>query len=211
VLNDPGYQSVSCPSRGTIASYPVYYSPGHKNNYKTFLRAFLNRYGSDPRIGYIRIGLARGGEVFPTCLTQMMQLGGYSTSQFNTVWENYIAEMTAFQQSIPHSVQLMAALNQYGWPTQFPVCDWEASNAVALGFGFGSQGLELSDTAYPGGRCTSDWCAMFQTYQGRVPLELQPISASDPANLPGGTGSLTVLLPFGLSLGAQVFELYIQD
>ena len=211
VVNDPSFQSVTCATRGTIATYPIYYSPGYKNNYKTFLAALLSRYGSDPRIGYIRTGLSRGGEVFPSCLTQMMQSSGTSLSQFNNIWQDYVAEITAFQQGIPHTVQLMAALDQYGWPTQFAVCDWEANNAVSLGFGFGSQGLQLSDTLYPGGQCSADWCAMFQTYQGRVPLELQTISASDPSNLQGGTGSLTVLLPFGLSLGAQVFEIYVQD
>ena len=200
MLSDPGYKSVGCVSRGALTSYPVYYSPGYKDNYKTFVGALLNRYGRTSNVGYIRFGLSRGGEAFPTCLTEMMQQGGYSTlSQFNTVWENYISEMTAFQQGIPHTVQLMAALNQYGWPTQWAVCDWEANNAVALGFGFGSQGLQLSDTVnYAGGHCSSDWCAMFSTYLGRVPLEVQTIAASDPANTPGSTGSMTVLLPFAL-------------
>jgi hypothetical protein len=129
VLSDPAYQSVSCANGGsaTIYSYPVYYSAGYKNNYKTFIQAVLNHYGSNPNVGYIRFGVARGGEAFPTCLTQMMALGGYSTlARFDTVWESYVAEMTAFQQSTLNSiavpsgrvVQLMAALNQYGNPIQ---------------------------------------------------------------------------------------------
>jgi hypothetical protein len=44
-----------------------------------------------------------------------------------------------------------------------------------------------------------------------VPLEIQTINSSDPANTPGGVGSLTVLLPFASSLGATVFEIYVQD
>jgi hypothetical protein len=93
------------------------------------------------------------------------------------------------------------------------VLSFEAQNAKALGFGFGSQGLELSDvTAYNSGRlCGSDWCNQFQTNYGGVPLELQTIAASDPSNAAGGTGSLTVLLPFALKLYTQILEVYVED
>jgi hypothetical protein len=57
----------------------------------------------------------------------------------------------------------------------------------------------------------SDWCNAFQANVGGVPLELQTIAASDPANAAGGTGSLTVLLPFALDFGTQILEVYIQD
>jgi len=224
VLNDPTYQSVSCANEGTstLYSYPVYYSPGYKNNYKTFIQALLNRYGNNPNIGYIRFGIARGGEAFPTCLDQMMSLGGYTTTaQFDTVWENYIVEITAFQQTTLNTiaatsgrvVQFMAALNQFGNPIQYNVTSFEAQNAVSLGFGFGSQGLELSDVSNynVGNHCTSDWCANFMQYAGQVPLELQTIAASDPTNAAGGTGSMTVLLPFALRLHTQIFEVYLTD
>jgi hypothetical protein len=226
VLNDPTYQSVSCAEDGgtTQYSYPVYYSAGYQNNYKTFVQALLNRYGSNSSVGYIRFGLARGGEADPTCLTQLMALGNYSISQFDTVWENYLTGMTAFEKSIQsslltsagpagHVVQLMQALNQYGNPVQYNVTSFEAQNAASLGFGFGSQGLQLSDISnYNAGQhCSSDWCANFVAYAGQVPLELQTIAQSDPTNAAGGTGSMTVLLPFALSLHTQIFEVYIQD
>jgi hypothetical protein len=222
VLSDPQYKSVSCVTGGNTTTLPVYFSPGYMNNYKAFITALLNRYGADPRIGYIRFGIARGGEAFPACLTELMQAAGVTTlGDFNTFWENYIVEMTAFQKSLQttllHSagrvVQLMAALNQYGNPVQWAVADFEGQNAKSLGFGFGSQGLQLSDIgAYQsGGHCSSDWCNAFNLYAGQVPLELQPIAASDPSNAPGGTGSLTVLLPFALSLKTQILEMYIQD
>jgi uncharacterized protein (TIGR03437 family) len=222
VLDDPNYQSVTCQENGVTLQYPVYYSGSYKSNYKTFVQAVMNRYGGNANVGYIRFGLARGGEVFPTCLTQMMTFSGFSsTSEFNTQWESYIVEMTQFQQGLQTQIvaaggraaQLMAALDQYGSPTQYAVADFEAANAKSLGFGFGSQGLSASDVAaYNAGRpCAADWCSMFQQQSGLVPLELQTIAASDPTNAPGGTGSLVNLFPFALGLGAQIFEVYIQD
>lgn len=209
VVEDPGYQSVTCYGE----SYPVYYNSVYKQSYQTFIKALLNRYGSDPRIGYIRVGLSRGGEAFPTCLAALIQLGGYTDlDQFNSVWESYIAEMTAVQQTVPHTAQLVTPVNQYGTLGQYEVPDWEAANAVTLGFGFGCQGLQLSDTiSYPNSPCASDWCALFAGQPATVPRYLQTISASDPANVTGGVGSLTVLLPFALSLGAQALEIYVDD
>jgi uncharacterized protein (TIGR03437 family) len=222
VVNDPSYQSVTCQENGQTLQYPVYYTGSYKTYYKAFVQAVMNRYGPNGNIGYIRFGLARGGEVFPTCLSQMMTYSGAATtSEFNTIWQNYIMEMTAFQKSMHTAilntagqvVQLMAAINQYGSPVQYPPIMFEAANAKGLGFGFGSQGLQLSDiTAYQAGRpCGSDWCNQFLLNYGAVPLELQTIAASDPANAPGGTGSLTVLLPFALSLHTQILEVYVQD
>ena len=222
VLGDPNYQSVTCQENGVTLQYPVYYAGSYRSNYKTFIQAVMNRYGGNANVGYIRFGLARGGEVFPTCLAQMMTFSGFSTTtEFNTQWESYLAEMTQFQQGIETQIvnasgraaQLMAALDQYGSPTQYAVTDFEAANAKSLGFGFGSQGLSASDmAAYKAGQpCAADWCAMFQKESGLVPLELQTIAASDPTNTPGGTGTLVNLLPFALGLGAQIFEVYIQD
>jgi hypothetical protein len=209
VLADPDYQSVTCPYFGSM---PLYYAGSYRGLYKTFIAVVMNRYGNDPRIGYIRFGLSQGGEAFPTCLAQMMAVNNDKQSQFNTRWENYILEMQAYQNNLPHTVQLMSPTTQFGTPVQYSVNDWEASNAVSLGFGFGTNGLQQSDlTSYPTKPCISDWCANFQTYTNRVPLEMQTIGYSDPTNAPGGVGSLTVLLPFASSLGANVFEIYIQD
>jgi len=222
VLDDPNYQSVTCQQNGQTLQYPVYYAGSYESNYKTFIQAVMNRYGGNANVGYIRFGLARGGEVFPTCMTQMMTFSGLSTTaEFNTQWENYLTEMTRFQQGLQtqiintggRAVQLMAALDQYGTPVQYAVTDFEAANATSLGFGFGSQGLSNADiTAYNAGRpCAADWCSSFQKDYGLVPLELQTIAASDPTNAPGGTGTLVNLLPFALGLHAQIFEAYIQD
>jgi hypothetical protein len=222
VLNDPDYHSVTCQENGMTLSYPVYYMDTYKSNYKVFIGAVLNRYAANDGIGYIRVGLARGGEAFPTCLQQMMTFSGYTAiDQFNAQWESYVAEMTSFQKKLQaqiigtagHAAQLMAAINQYGNPIQYNVLSFEAANANSLGFGFGSQGLTGSDVSnYASGKtCSSNWCALFQTNSGMAPLELQTIAASDPANTPGGVGSLGLLLPFALSLNTQILEIYIQD
>ena len=85
------------------------------------------------------------------CLPQMMAYSGVTAiADFNTVWENYIMEMTAMQKSLQQAtvnasgraVQLMAAINQYGSPIQLAAIAFEAQNAMSLGFGFGSQGLQ---------------------------------------------------------------------
>jgi hypothetical protein len=152
----------------------------------------------------------------------MMTFSGLATiAQFNTLWENYLAQMTQFQKDLQtqiidaggYAVQLMAALDQYGSPVQYGVTDFEATNAKSLGFGFGSQGLSNADiTAYRAGRpCTADWCSSFENLYGLVPLELQTIAASDPTNAPDGTGTLANLFPFALGLHAQILEVYIQD
>jgi len=222
VLNNPNYQSVMCQDSGATAQYPVYYAGSYQADYKTFIQAVMNRYGGNDNVGYIRFGLSRGGEAYPTCLNQMMALSGFSTiGQFDAQWENYITEMTQFQKGLQtqiiaaggRAVQLMAALNQYGNPVQYSVADFEATNAKSLGFGFGSQGLSASDiNNYDAGQpCASDWCNAFENGYGLVPLELQTIAASDPTDAPGGTGTLAKLLPFALGLHAQIFEVYIQD
>jgi hypothetical protein len=225
VLQAPGYQSVSCAYSGTtISSFPVYYLDPYKSYLKTFHKAVLERYGANPNIGYIRLGISKGGEETPTCATQLGALSGSSTwAQFDALWESFVTEMTEFQKTVQaggssssgRQVQLMTALDgQFGTPPQHSVADFEAKNAASLGFGFGDQAFNQDDiAAYQSGEpCNSDWCAMFKMYAGQVPLELQLAeSGSDPTNAPGGVGSMTVLVPFALSLRTQVFELTIND
>jgi hypothetical protein len=216
VTADPGYQGLVCPHFGPV---PVWFAGSWKVFYKSFIAVVMSRYGSDPRVGYMRFGLSEGGEAYPECVDGLMSAFGWSEDQLNAEWLAYIAEMTSYQTSLPHTVQLTAALNQYGtaaqqrkYPlpsAQYAVCDAEAANAVSLGMGFGTQGLQLSDvTNYPS-PCDSDWCAAFAN-QTAVPLYLQTFGVSSPAGLPP-TGSLTTTLPFALSLGATVFEIFVQD
>lgn len=93
----------------------------------------------------------------------------------------------------------------------YSIPDSIAARAVLNGIGFGSQGLQESDvTNYNAGRhCGVDWCSLFNTYAGQVPLELQTLAASDPTG--GGVGSLADLLPFAVQRQARNFEIYWAD
>jgi hypothetical protein len=98
--------------------------------------------------------------------------------------------------------------------------DTEAANAVAVGFGFGLQGLQAGDIAhYP--NCTGDWCNLFDKYAGQAPiLELSTLGPSDPTGncsppscSPGQrvTGPLAPLLTFAVQHHANTFEIYPHD
>ncbi len=145
-----GYQQVTSIGWGTT---PVYYNSVYKNAYKTFVQAFIQRYGSHSNVGYIRIGLGQGGETYASNPSLMMALADCTGStpcdqaQMDTVWKNYIGEMTSLMASLHPMNQLMTTLGyspNAGSP-QWNVTSWEATNAVALGFGFGVNGLQLAD------------------------------------------------------------------
>jgi hypothetical protein len=191
-----------------------------------------------PYIGYIRFGLSAGGEVYPFCAS-----GNYnvdSGSQSTWTFLNYINQMDDYiisaeetyvnaQKTLgAYNIQMMTSINQTHGPNDYTPADTEAADAVnnkqtspyAETMGFGSQGLQKSDvTNYngnPRGYCTSDWCTMFNTYTGQVPLELQTTLQSDPTGV-SQTGSLatlgtvTGLIPFATSLHTNILELYPYD
>jgi hypothetical protein len=191
-----------------------------------------------PYIGYIRFGLSAGGEVFPFCASGNYNVdsGGQSTWTFlnyiNTM-DQYIVSAEesygAAQQTLgAYNVQMMTSINQTRFPSDSTPPDTEAADAVnakqtspyTVTMGFGSQGLQKSDVSsyhnVPPGYCTSDWCALFNTYTGQVPLELQTTLQSDPTGV-AQTGSLatlgtvTGLIPFATSLHANILELYPYD
>ena len=217
VLNNPNYKYVTCnwsnPPIDNV-QLPVYYSPVYMNAYQIFLKAVIQRYGNNKNVGYIRAGLSKGGEVMPTCMTQMEAYSGVSNSKdfYAQVWEPYLAAMTKFQKEVLSTVSgastyLMAAIDTD--------TTWETANAVSLGMGFGNQGSALSDVvAYNSGDtsgCSGNWCELFTEYHGQVPLELQQFATSDPTNQAGGEGSLAVLIPFEVKLYAQILEIYEND
>ena len=87
-----------------------------------------------------------------------------------------------------------------------------AAEAVRQGFGFGTQGLVATAIRlHQAGRpCYADWCDLFGRYAGRVPLEVQTYTHSNPDGR-GPTGPLPELLSFALQQRAQIFELYPQE
>ena len=195
--------------------------------YLAFIQAALQKYGSDSRIGYIRIGLGRGGETFPGqgfngtdggCTNTIVNVWGYTDQKWITYLTNMMTSASAANTA---KKQLMVGLvggAAGGSGSAQGVADQVAAAAVSVGIGFGSQGLQAADIPnYP--NCTSDWCNLFNQYSGQVPLELQTVGLSCPAGVgkcPGDanqndTGSLVPLLPFAASHKVNILEVYFQD
>jgi len=129
---------------------------------------------------------------------------GFSTK----VWTDYAAEMNSFEASLNPTMQLMQSVCQISSANDGNA-DIEAENAVKNGISIGVQGWEISDNTAK--TCTSDWCALFEKYSGKIsPLELQTLAASDPTGI-SQTGSLVDLIPFALAHKAQMLELYTID
>jgi hypothetical protein len=215
VLADPTLQKVSC---GTISNLPVVYEPGFETPYKAFIAEVVAHYAGNPHIGYIRIGLSTGNEIFPECASQEAALAGLSVQQWrDQVWLKWDKDMMVYEKSLNPTMQIESPMTQY---TDTTWTDSEAANAVAQGFGFGSQGLQASDISkYP--TCTGDWCNLFDKYAGQAPLlQLSTLDLTDPSGTctpscvaPGqkATGALPPLLAFAVQHHANTFEAYPQD
>jgi len=197
------------------SGFPAVYEAPFKTAYKKFIAAVLAHYANDPHIGYIRFGLAVGGEAFAWCSDDLKALrgqNGFSKSR----WLEYVEEMDAYEESLHPTMQLMAAINEQrdnahdSWDMSY--ADEEAKMAVAHGQGFGCQGWQRSDIdAYAAGKpCTSDWCALFEKYTGKVPLELQQAGPSDP-NGGNRTGLMSEIIPFAVAHHATILEIYVPD
>jgi len=191
----------------------VVYEKPFQVAYQKFITAVLNNYkGSN--IGYIRFGISVGNEADATCTDEMALLPAPNTFVDPTTWENWVSTMESYEKSAGPPVQLMQSLNSLeGDPTVLP--PFEAMTAVNNGFGFGNNGLQKSDIAASasGAQCTGDWCALFDTYAGQVPLELQEAtpsnpSGSDPTNV---TGNLAELIPLAAQHHATILEILVPD
>lgn len=150
---------------------------------------------------------------------------GRSQTNANNTWlGDYIAK-------INYNQSLSPTMYRY-WPIDYIASDYSypngmAADAVSAGNGmghingFGSQALSAAD-AQMGATCIANWCSLFGTYSSYgSPLELQPISLSDPSNQtcagntcgtpPKFSGDLRVWLPFAVNNHATVFEIYYAD
>lgn len=196
--------TVSCPKFDRI---PVFWDKNFMEPYKQFMSAVAEKYGSDPRIGYIRFGLASGGETFPACEWSLMDEKGLTQA----VWKDYLFNMLDYEHSLHVTRQLMVGLNSFGNPPDDALPRAVAAKAAQLGIGIGSQGLSKSHVDdYRAGRpCDVDWCRLFDQYAGKIPLELQPAEPLQPDH--SGTGSVTDIIPFALQRKTQIFEFNIRD
>ncbi|HEV2177977.1 MAG TPA: hypothetical protein VGW33_12385 [Terriglobia bacterium] len=187
---------------------PVYWESGFEKNYREFIAAVIEKYGSNPSVAYIRPGLGAGGESTPRCGQQMRQYG-YSIDK----WRQYVFDMIDFEKSLHSRATLIVGITNPEGSRAIEFPHLEAARAVEDGLGIGSEGLQESDIENnsAGRPCgVVDRCALFETYKGRAPLELQTLSRSNPDGN-GRVGSLVDILPLGLKIHAQIFEIYTQD
>jgi hypothetical protein len=188
---------------------PNYFQSAFQLPYQAFMAQVVKHFATNASIGYIRIGLARGGETWPApnfgtdpCTNTFINKWGWT----DTTWTNYVDAMLNYESTLKSPKPLQVGIDSYDSNS---IPDSEAATAVTLHMGFGNQGLRASDiTKYP--HCSSDWCNLFDTYTGDVSLELQPIALSNP-NGTGEVGSLVTLLPFAVSHHATILELYCYD
>lgn len=196
--------SVECPNFGRV---PVFWQKDFMSNYQTFMAAVVKKYGDNPSVGYIRFGLGGGGETYPACMFKLKDKG-FSSG----VWRKYVLEMLDYEKSLNSPKQLMVGINTFGQPPDVGFAQAVADRAIENGIGIGSQGLSATDmrNEESGSPCAADWCRNFHKAQGKVPLELQSLKASNPDRA-GPIGSIVDLLPFALKLGTQIFEIYPDD
>jgi hypothetical protein len=219
----------TCPS-GII---PIQWRPNFMKAWQEFMKQVVQRYGTDSHVGYMRFGMGVGGQSNPTagtnlpaCQAQMAKFGftkatppwpapdSAQWSEVSAVWIAYMNAMSQYMHSLNSAKPVMLTLSPIRYdPIDLTTPDAEAANAAAAGVGFGNQGLNRVDplNAAAGRPCPGgDWCANFQRFRDRVPLELQTVLYSDPTDA-STTGSLVNLLPFAITGGADIIELYPDD
>jgi hypothetical protein len=195
--------TVECPKFGRV---PIFWEKTFIENYKAFMAAVVQKYGSNRSIGYIRFGLGAGGETFPACMYELRRHG-----MSNDIWRDYLLGMLDYEKSLNSPKLLMVGINAYGNPPDFSLPNAVAKRAAQYGIAVGSQGLQLSDVQADasGQPCTVDWCHVFRDIHGKVPLELQTVAPSRPDG--SGPGSLVELIPLALRNHTQILEILLPD
>lgn len=188
---------------------PNYFQSAFQLPYQAFMAQVVKHYEPNASIGYIRIGLAHGGETFPApnfgndpCTSTFINKWGWT----DTTWTNYVNAMLNYEATLKSTKQLMVGIDSYDSDT---MPESEAATAVSLHIAFGNEGMDANDiTNFP--HCSSDWCDLFAEYAGDVPLELQSVALSSPEGKPP-VGSLVTLLPFAVTNHATILEIYCDD
>jgi hypothetical protein len=200
------------PCTGQQSSIPVFWGANFQSAWQGVIKAAVDHYGTNASVAYLRFGFGVGDENHPNlginnpdCFNLMTSLG-YS----NSVWSNYLKTMSDYVHSLNSSKQIDFALN---FPNNAQpdtnIVSQIASTAAADGFTLDNHGFTTQDVN-SGVACSADFCALYPTFKGKVPLALQFANTTDP-NGGGTVGSATVLLPFALSLGVQSLEIYSND
>jgi hypothetical protein len=203
------------------------------SNYQTAVSALLTHvsqasYAS--HIGYIRVGLSKGGEInLPSgwdnsssgaCYGGYSGKWGYTAGSPGDSWNGYLQSMVQWEGGLNTSIPLLVSITPITDVGTEPD-DFIAQVAAQNGINFGNQGLQASDiTSFSSGNpCAGDWCNLFHQYP--MPIrELQTIGQSCPqgngacSGQAGETGPLPALLSFATTqvpTPANDFEIYYED
>ncbi len=176
---------------------PNFLNSQFQTNYQNAISALISHVSQASyaaKVGYIRIGLGKGGEInLPNGWNDSSSgvcYGGYSrwgytAGSANSTWNQYLAGMLSFEGSLHSPKQLLVSITPIS-SSGLETDDYIAPIAVQNGISYGNQGLQASDiTAFSsGGACGGDWCNLFQQHPPVI-KELQTIGPS----CPQGTGS----------------------
>ncbi|MDP9051591.1 MAG: hypothetical protein M3O31_12870 [Acidobacteriota bacterium] len=205
---------------------PNWRTTAFQSNYQAALQQLISHYGSNPSIGYIRVGLGRGGEInLPqgwndstsgACYRAYTTTWGYTAGADATfTWNAYLQSMVQYEGTLASPKQLLVSITPVTG-TGILVDDFMAPIAVASGLSFGAQGLQASDISnYP--NCGADWCNLFARFPNTPVREMQTLAQSCPVgttcvnSLSSLTGPLDPLIPFALAHGSNDLEIYYQD
>ncbi len=202
--------TVSCPNDGSI---PLYWEPAYQQPWRAFESALVAHVAGDPSVGYIRFGLGTGGEDFPVdgfaggACFKAWTAKGLTAAR----WMDLSISQVDYEASLGSDHPILVGINSFPDAPQLP--DKVAAEAASNGMGFGMQGMTVSQVqdAESHSACYADWCGLFSSWAGQVPLEVQTLSPSTPAG--GGTsGALPPQLDYAITQAhAQVLELYPEE
>ena len=211
---------------------PNYLNAAYVNNYQNWVAATLAHFVAAPygsSIGYVRVAWGKGGETTPIAnwdAAGTCQDGGGKNTLTNdwgytlSGWETFLQNGMQFEAGLGLPLQLMISITPMGTSggSQAAVPNATAPVAASLHIGFGTQGLMASDVNSPSG-CGGNWCNLFATYTGVVPLETQTFYQSCASSNENGTcpsmavttGTLDPLLRWAARNHVTTFEMYYED
>jgi hypothetical protein len=222
----------SCTANGQTQQIPNYLNSAYNTNYRNWIRAALTHLASSTyarSIEYVRIAWGKGGETTP--ISNWDQAGlcpdglGNNTLTTDwgytlTSWESFLSQGMSFEAGLNSGLPLMISITPMGASggSQNVVPDFTAPIAASLQIGLGTQGLAQADVNNCAGSA-GDWCNLFNTYKGQVPLETQTLYNSCAAsNMSGScsnlsilTGPLDPLLLWAARNHGTTFEMYYED
>jgi hypothetical protein len=228
-----GNNYTTCAStEGSSQLVPNWQSQLFYSNYQSAISALVNHVSTASyasRIGYIRIGLGKGGEInLPSgwdnsssgaCYGGYTGKWNYTAGSPSASWNTYLQSMVQFENSLDSPIPLLVSITPI---TDIGIepDDFIAQVAFQDGINYGNQGLEASDiTNFQSNQpCAGDWCNLFNLYPASI-RELQTLGQSCPqgtscSGQQGSTGPLPPLLQFATTqvpTPANDLEIYYQD